>query len=413
MKGRFSLPGSLALNAMLVLAIGYLWRPTTPRAGRVAASPNEGSGGATNALLDVRPRTVSGGGAATAASAAFQWSELRTQDWAAYRDDLLAIGCPRSVVRSILVPLVERHYAGLTRERLEQISARFWEWFNPPAKERMDTLEKDFADLDQEQDRVIEELFAGGGDSDEPGFLSEGENRRALRSFLPESKQAELLEIERRFDRAKEAAARGNTNIDEVRAALDRLQVESEREVERRLSPEEREEYLRRQSRHTGLQNLEGIELTEAELARIIDLRRAADSGGGEAWAKAQTEVEVLLGSERAAALKRAESPAYEVLAGMARKLGMEPEAAGNLWALQEEFGNAARRIAEERDHPLAWDEQRAALAKLEQEWARRSEAVLPDARARETWNRTLAKWRRSRFSPRDASPISSWRVER
>ncbi len=103
---------SLALNALLLLALA--WREPLS-AVRVAALPVESAPELAGTPAG-SSRTASGGSAAGETSTpAFDWSQLPTEPWVAYRDGLRRIGGPDRTVRAILEPVVRHAYSDRAR----------------------------------------------------------------------------------------------------------------------------------------------------------------------------------------------------------------------------------------------------------------------------------------------------------
>ena len=144
---------SLALNALLLLALGWRERPPAVLLAvpgiESAPAPAEPAAGSS--------RTASDGSAAGETSTpAFDWSQLPMEPWAAYREGLRRIGCPDRTVRAILEPVVRHAYSERARALAAPYVGQFWQFAVPPSEARRKPLEDAAKALEEEMSKVLE-----------------------------------------------------------------------------------------------------------------------------------------------------------------------------------------------------------------------------------------------------------------
>ncbi len=402
---------SLGCNAVLLLSLAGMFRPV-PRS--LSASAHATRSDTTTHDHDPGSRPEPAPSPATpGGTTPFSWSELRTDDWANYRDDLRAIGCPSWTVRAIIQAGVHRNFVERNRTRMERISAQYWSFLCPPSKARLEAEDKEMRRVDDERSALLDSLFPPNEATEDPVQSGGGDDRL---SFLPSRVQDQILAMRREASAAIRTIREHGDPTEEDQREIQRLVAERDAGIAALLSPEEREELQLRSSRHAPLRLLEGIDLTEAELAGIIQLREATEQQGRrEGNDKKAREIleaglQELLGEARHAEFQRAQNDEFQHLVRLGRRLNLEPDVAVSLWNLQDTLKRELDRVEKDTDRP--WADRLQAAAGLEAELKRRGEALLPDDRARYTWWRNHAAWRRHHFTIRAENPIESWLAE-
>lgn len=408
-RSRLLLP-SLALNAVLLLALGWLLRPfgSPSLTAPVAAPAGSPEAADQPAALASKAASFKDPSLAPFALEAIHWSRFTVGDWKRYRDELVASGCPRPTVRAIIAPLVERHFMRRGRELMAPISARFWEFLCPPAKERMEKVEQQMSALQHERRSVLEQLFPAGWPADEPAQAGVPDERTA---FLDPAKREAVAAAEQEHNEWDEEADRIQPDRELRHQLYSEANAKLEAELARILSPAELAEFKARDSNAArSIRNLEGVQLTATEMAEMVRIEEQGGAGEPTDAAKAakrEAALKQLLGPERFQELERARDGKYQELATLARRLGLPPEVAHALWQTQRTLQEQAAALA--KDSTLPRDQRRAALRDLRQQQEQAASHLLPNAGSRETWERQQGNWLKETFTVPEADPIAEW----
>ena len=306
---------SLALNALLLLALAWRERPS---AGRAAALPAETAPAHGGPSAGASPTTSGGSATHDTSTPAFVWSQLPMEPWEAYRDGLRRIGCPDRAIRHILDPVVRHAYSERARSLAAPYVGRFWQFVVPPSEARRKPLEDAAKALEEEETRVLETLFRGLGGQDDGasgpdpgteaqlGFLSSAVRDRAADALR--RNQERTAEFHRTFQ--GDDARRHQEGVKALQADLDA-------DLDSFLTPEEKAQFKLRRSPFAQLRELEGIRLTEEELSKVIHAKEqiaAEPLNDNERNARGKAELAKLLGPERAMELARAEDGEFQSL---------------------------------------------------------------------------------------------------
>jgi hypothetical protein len=385
MKSQVAILASLSLNVLLgVLLLGG-WTRTNSDGPTDPAEP-----AASTAEID-RPETVDEKPSAPPViplPRPFDWSQLHTDSWTAYRDDLRSIGCPNATIRNILRPLIRRHFAEQRRKLFTPWIPHFWELGCPPRAD-WSRLQASADAIDRLERAALRE-FTKGGDvttlspalspelDSQLAFLSD-DKREQVRDILNQFKVERLNQWRLAFGRTAQT-----TNPQPI--SPEDLESQKEGRLATILSPEELDQLKLRQSNHASIRELDSVDLTEDEVAKIIRIQEKAQENPPEtasAMASARTdeekEIEKLLGPERARQLKLAEDPDYPRAREVAAYLGDPDQKAIQLLAIQSQFADMGERMAVPPDGgtpptPEELDSAREAIRKslLEQvaQWA-------------------------------------------
>ena len=398
---------SLALNAVLVLGLGWVWRPrivpatdagVTPVAPVVTAPAEARPAVTDHAAADLRLTPF--------ATEAVDWTRFSTGDWPRFRDELVACGCPRPTVRHILVPLVNRHFSQRLQAAAAEISARFWEVFCPPARERKEVWEKQFEALDSERRATLEQLFPGNWteSAEPPAPLPD-----TRLSFLPPALADQVLAAEKNQE-ALIDEARNNQTEPQLRTELiEQARAVFEAELTRLLSPEELAEWRARNSSSAGwVKHLNGVELSPTELAEIARLKDADNLGREPAAKAADAPIKALLGPERFAEFERAQDGTYRQWLSLSRRTGLGESELNTLWQKQKDVQAQAKQLV--GDPALSRADRTAELTALRaqhEELIRESLAPIPGAF--EAWQRQQTHWLKNSFSLPTTNPVADW----
>lgn len=407
MRTSLGLRLSLLLNLTLVLGLGWRWRPTPTSHAEAAAGRADTPAAAVPAMDSPVARSASAASdLARFSTAAVDWSQFSTGDWFRYRDELLACGCPRATVRHILVPLVNRQFAGRFRTWTADLSARFWTVFCPPARQRKEAWEQEFDRLNDEREATLQRLFPG----EETDWKDAGVAVRDRRTdFLPPALAEAVLAADSNLAGLRQEAWQTQSEP-RVRDELVRqAEADFEAELARLLTPEQLAEWKARNSgRVAWLKNLPGIELSPAELAEIARLKPNESKPTPAEKAAAEAQIRTLLGPERQAAFERAQDPVYSELSVLSGRTGLGESEVDSLWRHQREAEAQADRVAD--DQTLSAGRRIAELTRLRAEHeaaVQESLATHPDAF--EAWQRQQAPWLKDVFSRPKSSALEEW----
>ena len=401
---------SLALNAVLVLGLGWVWRP------RIVPATNGGVTFVTpvvTAPAEARPSVTDHAAAdlrlTPFATEAVDWTRFSTGDWPRFRDELVACGCPRPTVRHILVPLVNRHFSQRLQAAAAEVSARFWEVFCPPARERKEVWEKQFEALDSERRATLEQLFQGNWteSTDPPAPLPD-----TRLNFLPPALADQVLAAERNEDALIDEARNTQTEPQLQEELIRQARAAFEAELTRLLSPEELAEWRARNSnRADWAKSMEGVELSPgelAEIARLADTDRAHGNPPATSAAEKETAIKALLGPERFAEFERAQDGTYQQWLSLSRRTGLGESELNTLWQKQKDVQAQAKQLV--GDPALSAADRMAELTALRaqhEELIR--ESLAPNPGAFEAWQRQQTQWLKETFSLPVANPVQDW----
>lgn len=407
MRSSTALRLSLLLNLMLVLGLGWRWRPTPTSPAGAAAERADSPAASVPAMDSPAVSPASAASDLTRFSiAAVDWSQFSTGDWFRYRDELLACGCPRATVRHILVPLVNRQFAGRFRTWTADLSARFWTVFCPPARQRKEAWEKEFDRLNEERKATLQRLFPGEETEwKDPGVAVRDRRADFLPAALAEAVLTAASNLAGRRREAWQTQSEPRVRDELVRQA----EADFEAELARLLTPEQFAEWKARNSyRAASVKNLPGIELSAAELAEIARLQHAGSDVTPGEIAAAEAQIRTLLGPERYAAFERAQDPVYQELSVLSGRTGLTESEVNSLWRFQRDSKAEAERVAD--DATLSAEQRAAELMRLRAEHeAAVQESLATHQGAFEAWQRQQASWLRDVFSRPPANPLEEW----
>ncbi|MEI6355776.1 MAG: hypothetical protein WCP53_01595 [Verrucomicrobiota bacterium] len=397
---------SLALNALLLLALAWQERPS---AGRVAARPTESAPAPAGAPASSSRTTSDGSAAGETSTPAFDWSQLPMDPWAAYREGLRRIGCPDRTVRAILEPVVRHAYSERARALAAPYVGQFWQFAVPPSKARQKPLEDAAKALEEEMSKVPEALFRGLGGQDDGvsgpdpgteaqlGFLSSAVRDRAADALL--RNQERTAEFHRTFQ--GDDARRHQEGVKGLEAELDA-------DLDSFLTPEEKAQFKLRRSPFAQLRELEGIRLTEEELAKIVRSKEetaAKPMDADERLATESAELAKLLGPGRAAEFARAQNGDFQSLVRLADRLEVPADQATWFWDSRRQASELAKNAMND---PALTDADRQAQLTAVRGWiGKKAEIFLGGGRGRATWERAEKKWLDQQFKLPDPDPLA------
>lgn len=383
MRLRALLALSLLLNAALAI---YYFRPTPPAApapvqAAVLLATNSPAG-KTNVI--VRRQF-------------FHWTQIESDDYAKFIDNLRSIGCPELTIRDIIIADVNQLFA--QRRANEIVTADSQWWKSEPSLDTTEAAFKKAAELEAERHALLAKLLGPNWNIDitqpsERGTVSL--DGPVLGSLPPETKfklQQLALAASRRAIEYVEAQRKAGQEIDP--AELARFRRDHRAELAQTLTPEQLEEYQLRHSANAehlrGI--LKGFEATPDEFRAIFRAREALDneielnySGADPQSQRRRQEIERMrdaaveqaLGPERAPVYRATQDPLFREAQYIAEQSGAPPEKVIPLYRVQQEGVRERDRI--NRDTTLTADQRATAIREVEEleEAARRRILDLP-----------------------------------
>lgn len=350
MKSRYLIILSVGANIALLGYLGYL----SLGQGSADGEGGLGSGGAT-VVTNVVTNFVSG--TAQNASLSLDWETIRAEDLREYIGNLRTIGCPEATIRDIIAGRIRRRFATQRRELYQRRTNQFQFWkTGGPIASLIDNelVEKERALLAKKR-RLWRRLF------DEPypigpdwvvGLGGLGSYRRVL-GFLSSDKRIRVMEIEEAFAlREAKAVPRYGPLDRQDRRTLEALRAEKEAALKKVLTPEEKQAYdLRLSETATRLRReLIGFQPTKEEFTQLVRMHRdfqkehgwlpPTDSDERKAWKEARAKIDKaigsLLGEDRYGEYRRAQDEAYQVLAKIADRQGLEKKVATEVYEMKQ-----------------------------------------------------------------------------
>ena len=265
-------------------------------------------------------------------------------------------------------------------------------------KQGLEALKTAVEELSEKQRESLKQLLGDATPADERPAHGEQDERLA---FLPAAVRERVVAAQvRQAERSQEFFRNFQGDNNARNAGSQALQEEADQELASLLSPEELAEYRRRNSRFAKWRELEGVELSELELAELVRLKEREVTG----HASRAKEMVALLGRERFADFSVAQEPGYQELLRLSERLEAKPETARELWAARQTAEQQVRELA--KDTQLTNAERAAQLAALREAMRAHAGEVL-GARGLTAWERQQADWLKQSFDPPEEDPLA------
>jgi hypothetical protein len=218
-------------------------------------------------------------------SAPFHWSRIASNDLKVYRDNLYAIGCPRSTVRDIIVAEINNRFEVRRQNLLASLQGRFWDFAIRGEAAMRAEWGQPLEDLNTERQQMMHDVLGKDYDADETdGHVSlDSFNRR--HAWLPAEKGEKLWALEQQQRRNRmtlDESMRGLSGLsdeqvgEEIPARVQAIDEEYEAARKELLTPEELEELQLRESEESHwAEGLSGFSPTEEQWQAVTKLRMA------------------------------------------------------------------------------------------------------------------------------------------
>ena len=386
MKPRGIIWLSLALNVAFAVAIFLsVKRPPAPDQAATASQPITGS----------NPQTGTATNNPAPAGLPFRWSQIASEDLKIYRDNLVAIGCPKITMREIIRAVINERFGARRRGILASFQNRYWDMVLRRELVRRQWLPRTewgraLESLKAERLQLITDVLG------QDALITEAERqaRRAeleqQRSWLSPEKRGQLIELEAQHqqqlvDWAETLGSRLNgmpTQEDEDR--LQKWQQDFDEAEKKLLTPDELAELQLRESdvadwagslpgfnptedewrSLTGLRSQYEESQRELGNADLTDEERAARQN--ELQAGFDSAVQAALSPNQFAQYQLANNDQYQALHNVTQRYGLPDSVATQSLGMQQSAQTAADQVRANTN--LSPEAQQAALNGIQQE---------------------------------------------
>ena len=298
----------------------------------------------------------------------FNWRSVEATDYRVFIENLRAIGCPDLTIFDIVSAEVDEIFNAKVKELVDGVTGNFWNLVisSEDMREMVEQKEKELDALDDQKKEMLSVLFGKTYPADE--FMdAQYENYRldlekSRLDFLPEEKQASVLEIKRRFADARAALESSSTNQTLLRQKGSELETRRDRELQAALTPSEYDEYHLRISAAADVRDrLPAFDGTEEEF-RAIALAKMNS--------KSDEPIRQLLGPERFAAYQRAQDDGYLQTLRVTDRSKLPEESAVQIHQMQRDALALAKKVQNDKSRT---DEERQAILQAIQAETERS----------------------------------------
>jgi hypothetical protein len=366
---------SLALNIVLAAAIVLAMKKSPPSVPPQSVATS---------IPESVPQPMTEVKDAPGAGATFQWSQVASDDFSLYRDNLRAIGCPETTVREIIRAVINEYCLPQRRSILNSFQDHYWDLVMHQNVHKRQSLPRTewglaLSSLASKRQKMIADLL--GPDA----VITEAE-RQARRndwersfSWLSAGKRAQLIQLEEKYSQQLDAASISGDD-----ASLQKFQQQFEEAEQQLLTPEEMAELNLRGSDAAGwAANLQGFNPSETEWRTLTDLRAQFEASqaelgkvnlSGEQVAAQQSElqsnfdsaVQATLDPDRFAQYQLANNEPYQALHAVTQRYGLPDSVVEQGLSIQQTALASAAQIR--GDSTLSPADQQVALMAIQEE---------------------------------------------
>ena len=221
----------------------------------------------------------------------FRWSQIESDDYKEYIQNLRDIGCPEETIRNLVKQDLDKYYDQRKADILSKSPARkeFWKSGNPSSLGRPSaSASSQMAKLDREKNEVLGELFKPSGLAaiNRPGPLARARSQAKsgyAMDFIPEETKAQLNTLEQEYgSQLLKKMAQGASDAQDM-AEIRQLRQNRDSSIATMLTPEQKMEYDLRKSPTAANMRLQmdGFDPSEDEFRDIFGARKAFDDEHG------------------------------------------------------------------------------------------------------------------------------------
>ncbi len=235
---------------------------------------------------------------------AITWESVESGDYLTYIANLRSIGCPEETIRDIITADVNKLYEQRWKEiKRENGGDKFEYWKSNAMFGGMNSdLRKKYKEMDEERRGTLRSLLGTNVPRKITDMVAMYNPFESMLSFLPQSKQDAIMEIQQQMSERMMEAAEDGDNLDG--SDWQAIQKEQEAELAKLLSEDELLEYNLRMSNSANMlrSELGGFDVSEDEFRDMFALRKEFDDEYGtfgpaegqdpQEWHKQRTEGE-------------------------------------------------------------------------------------------------------------------------
>ena len=221
----------------------------------------------------------------------FHWSQIESNDYKEYIQNLRDIGCPEETIRDLVKQDLDKDYDQRKADILSKSPARkeFWKSGNPSSIGKPGaSASSQMAQLDREKNEVLGDLFGSQGMAaiNRPSPLARARSQAKsgyAMDFIPEETKAELNTLEREFgSELLKKMAQGATDAQDM-AEIRRMRTDRDDRIATMLTPDQKIEYDLRKSPTAANMRLQmdGFDPSEDEFRDIFGARKSFDDEHG------------------------------------------------------------------------------------------------------------------------------------
>ena len=331
----------------------------------------------------------------------FHWSQIESDDYQTYVENLRRIGCPEETIRDLVKQDLDKFYDERKAEVLNSAPPRkdYWKTGHPTTLSQPSTgTRTQLAKLDQEKTGVLNELFGAKGVAaiNRPSAYSRAQSKAKSgysMDFIPEETKAELNSVEQEFGSKLLKTMASGTSDAEDRNEILQLREEREDRIASMLTPEQKLEYdLRKSPTAANLRlQLDGFEPSEDEFRDIFQARKQFDDQHGTVpgttISAAEAEERRLaeqvmnddllntLGEDRFQDYMRQTDYDYKSIAKVADRQGLNDVVSAQVYQMKNEAEELARSIR--MDGAIPVNERQQQLQQILSETSRSIESLM------------------------------------
>jgi len=322
------------------------------------------------------------------------WDQLESEDYRTYITRLRSINCPEQTIRDIIIADLDK----LLAPQFQAIYGRkpdvkYWQSEEEELANNYDHREwaRKEHELDQQKREMIKELV--GVDVVRERLKQRGYEdyyERRL-TFLPEEKRDAVRSVLEKYDDAEKAIRDreledGEPITDAERQRLRKIREERSQQLDRALTPDERQWYELwvSPSANAVRYSMYGMEATEQEFLSVYQLRRACDDQWNpdeldwnnntwvnsyqQARADLETQIRQQLGDDRYMQYKRGNDPDYHTLNAAVSRYGLPRNKANDAYDVRLTVQQMSTQIRADNSMSPSQQDEAVAAVKAEEE---------------------------------------------
>ena len=339
------------------------------------------------------------------APAPFDWSEIESEDFLVYAENLRGIGCPEQTVRDILTAEINDLFVHRRQDLFRPFQNQFWDLMAQGGENKLipKATEEKLDALDEEKETLLKKVFRAALPKEKA--LYPGEYAAVMAGSLSPEKAQQFRSISEKFDKQREKIQSSDLPEVEKKKQHDLLNKQWTAEQMGVLSPEEMDEFKLRKSAFAQERgNLLGFNASEEELRAMARLTLdekpvPKDSKSPDyeaklaeqrmAKEKIDKQMKALLGENRFDEYERSKDSGFRNLIQLGRRYDLSPQTISEVYELTRSIHKQVRELKKSN---TASEEREEALETIRQQTERAMIAKL-GVRAAETYRRNFNNW--------------------